>query len=148
MLLRNGRRLSLVSLFVGAFLTVSSGAAAQDGASEITFTKDIAPILQRSCQDCHRTDSIAPRSLLTYEEARPWARSIKDKVVTRAMPPWYIDKNIGIQGFKYDYSLTDDEISKVANWVDNGAPRGNPADMPAPREFVISPSGKLASRIG
>ena len=98
MLLRNGRRLSLVSLFVGAFLTVSSGAAAQDGASEITFTKDIAPILQRSCQDCHRTDSIAPMSLLTYEEARPWARSIKDKVVTRAMPPWYIDKNIGIQG--------------------------------------------------
>ncbi len=135
MLLRTGCRLSLVSLFVVALMTVSSVAVAQDGASEVTFTKDIAPILQRSCQDCHRADSIAPMSLLTYEEARPWARSIKDKVVTRAMPPWYIDKNVGIQGFKYDYSLTDDEIAKVANWVDNGAPRGNPADLPAPREF-------------
>ena len=135
MLLRTGCRLSLVSFFVVALMTVSSVAVAQDGASEVTFTKDIAPILQRSCQDCHRADSIAPMSLLTYEEARPWARSIKDKVVTRAMPPWYIDKNVGIQGFKYDYSLTDGDIAKVANWVDNGAPRGNPADLPAPREF-------------
>ena len=74
-------------------------------------------------------------SLLTYEEARPWARSIKDKVVTRAMPPWYIDKNIGVQEFKYDYSLTDEEIATVATWVDNGAARGNPADLPPAKEF-------------
>ena len=74
-------------------------------------------------------------SLLTYEETRPWARSIREKVVTRAMPPWYIDKNIGVQGFKYDYSLSDDEIATVAAWVDAGAPRGNPEDLPPPRGF-------------
>ena len=125
-------RFALAALFIATALVVAlpSVAVAQD----VTFTKDIAPILQRSCQDCHRDGSIAPMSLLTYEDARPWARSIKDKVVTRSMPPWYIDKDIGVQGFKYDYSLTDDEIAMVATWVDNGAPRGNPADMPAPRE--------------
>ena len=116
---------SFAALFVVALVAMPAVAVAQD-ASEVTFTKDIAPILQRSCQDCHRTGSIAPMSLLTYEEARPWARSIKDKVVTRAMPPWYIDKNIGVQEFKYDYSLTDEEIATVATWVDNGARRGNP----------------------
>ena len=110
-------------------------AGAQQDASDVTFSRDIAPILQRSCQDCHRTGSIAPMSLLTYEEARPWARSIREKVVSRTMPPWYIDKNIGVQDFKYDYSLSDNEIETVAKWVDSGAPRGNPADMPAPREF-------------
>ena len=116
-------------------IAAPSVASAQDEAHEPTFTKDVAPILQRSCQSCHRTGSIAPMSLLTYEETRPWARSIKDKVITRGMPPWYIDKNIGVQGFKYDYSLTDDEIATIATWVDNGAPRGNPADMPPAREF-------------
>ena len=125
---------SFVALFVAVFVAMPAVASAQD-ASEVTFTKDIASILQRSCQDCHRTGSIAPMSLLTYEEARPWARSIKDKVVTRAMPPWYIDKNIGVQEFKYDYSLTDEEIATVATWVDSGAPRGNPADLPPAREF-------------
>ena len=125
---------SFAVLFFAALVAMPSVAVAQD-ASEVTFSKDIAPILQRSCQDCHRTGSIAPMSLLTYEDARPWARSIKDKVVTRSMPPWYIDKNIGVQGFKYDYSLTDKEIATLATWVDNGAPRGNPADMPPPREF-------------
>ena len=113
-------------------LPSSSSWAAQD---EVTFTKDVAPILQRSCQECHRAGSIAPMSLLTYDEARPWARSIKQKVVTRAMPPWYIDKNIGIQDFKYDYSLTDEEIATIATWVDNGTVRGNPADLPPPRQF-------------
>ena len=74
-------------------------------------------------------------SLLTYEEARPWARAIKEKVAGRVMPPWYIDTNIGVQGFKADKSLSDAEITTIAQWVDNGAPRGNPADMPPPREF-------------
>ena len=125
---------SFAVMVFAALVAMPSVAVAQD-ASEVTFSKDVAPILQRSCQDCHRTGSIAPMSLLTYEDARPWARSIKDKVVTRAMPPWYIDKNIGVQEFKYDYSLTDEEIATVATWVDNGAPRGNPADMPPAREF-------------
>jgi hypothetical protein len=74
-------------------------------------------------------------SLLTYEEARPWAKSIKQKVVAREMPPWYIDKNVGIHNFKNDVSLSDQEIAALVKWADSGAPKGNPADMPPPRKF-------------
>src|SRR5437899_749474 len=99
----------------------------------VTFTKDVAPILQRSCQNCHRPDQMAPMSLLTYEDARPYARSIKARTMARAMPPWHVERNIGIQKFKDDPSLTEDEIATIAAWVDQGAPKGNMADMPAPR---------------
>ena len=96
----SGCRLGLAVVLMTALGVIATPAAAsaQDAAHEVTFTKDVAPILQRSCQTCHRIGSIAPMSLLTYEEARPWARSIKEKVVTRGMPPWYIDRNIGVQG--------------------------------------------------
>ena len=80
--------------------------AGADTAAEVTFSKDIAPILQRACQNCHRPGSIAPMSLLTYKDARPWARSIKEKVALRRMPPWHIDRNVGITKFKDDPSLT------------------------------------------
>jgi hypothetical protein len=101
----------------------------------VTFSKDVAPILQRACQTCHRPGSIAPMSLLTYQDARPWARAIKERVTRRLMPPWLIDRNIGITKFKDDPSLTDTEIATISNWVDQGALEGNPADMPAPRQF-------------
>jgi hypothetical protein len=107
--------------------------------SDITFAKDIAPILQRSCQSCHRPDGVAPMSLISYEEVRPWARSIKTRTgigpKAGVMPPWYIEKNIGIQHYKDDPSLSDEEVAKIAKWADGGAPRGNPADMPPPRKF-------------
>ena len=117
-----------------ALLLAPGTAVAQ--AEDPTFTRDVAPILQRSCQSCHREGAIAPMSLLTYEETRPWARAIREKVETRTMPPWFIDKNIGVQGFKYDRSLSDAEIETLVDWVDAGAPRGNPADMPPPVEFA------------
>jgi hypothetical protein len=104
-------------------------------ARQVTFTKDVAPILQRSCQNCHRPGSIAPMSLLTYEDARPWARSMKNRVSQRQMPPWHVDRAIGIRKFKDDPSLSDAEVATIVGWVDAGAPRGNPADMPAPRVF-------------
>src|SRR5262245_25464167 len=114
-------------------------AAQQAGATDVTFTKDIAPILQRSCQNCHRPDGVAPMSLVTYEDVRPWARSIKTRTAIGphrgVMPPWYIEKNVGIQKYKNDPSLSDAEIAKIAKWADNGAPQGNPADMPAARAF-------------
>src|ERR1700712_2296707 len=91
---------------------------------ESTFSKDVAPILQRACQNCHRPGSVAPMSLLTYEDARPWARSIRQRVSAREMPPWYIDRTVGVQKFKDDPSLTDDEIKTIATWVDGGAPGG------------------------
>ena len=100
--------------------------------SEVTFAKDDAPILQRSCQSCHRPGSLAPMSFLTYQETRPWARSIKEKTALREMPPWFVEKNIGIQEFKDDVSLSDKEIETLADWADAGAPRGDLADLPAP----------------
>jgi hypothetical protein len=102
---------------------------------EVTFTKDVAPILQRSCQSCHRPDNIAPMSLLTYEQARPWAKAMKEKVLLRIMPPWYIDPNVGIRKFKNNEGLSDEEIATIVKWVDSGAPQGNPADMPPPLVF-------------
>ena len=118
----------------GTFL-IASVAVAVCAQGQVTFTKDVAPILQQHCQSCHRPDTFAPMSLLTYEEARPWAKSIKQKVAAREMPPWYIDKNVGIAHFKNDASLTEQEISTLVKWADNGAPKGNPADMPPPRKF-------------
>ncbi|HVG71585.1 MAG TPA: hypothetical protein VM819_11775 [Vicinamibacterales bacterium] len=122
--------------------------AAAQATGPITFSKDIAPILQRSCQQCHRPNSVAPMSLLTYEETRPYARAMKARTALRdkrgAMPPWYIEKNVGIQHFKDDFSLSEEEIAKIAAWADGGAPQGNPADMPAPLTF---PDNK-AWRIG
>jgi hypothetical protein len=102
----------------------------------VTFAKDVAPILQRSCQNCHRPGAIAPMSLLTYQDARPWAKAIKQKVAAREMPPWYIDRHIGISRFKDDPSLTDAEIATISKWADAGAPMGNAADMPKPKEFA------------
>jgi hypothetical protein len=132
----------IAALVVGmAVLVVPSSVIAQSAspATEVTFTKDIAPILQRSCENCHRADGAAPMPLTTYEEVRPWARAMKQRtgIGPRAgvMPPWYMEKNIGIQSFKNDPSLSDEEIAKIAKWADSGAPRGNPADAPPPRKW-------------
>ena len=125
-------------LAAGVAPVAAAGQAPAD--EQVTFTKDIAPILQRSCQRCHRPDSLAPMSLIDYEEVRPWARSMKYRTGLRdkpgAMPPWYVEKDIGIQQFKNDPSLSDDEIAKIAAWADNGAPPGDPADMPPPVAFI------------
>jgi mono/diheme cytochrome c family protein len=120
-------------------VTAAPAIAQAPPATDVTFSKDIVPILQRSCQTCHRPDGVAPMSLVTYEEVRPWARAIKQRtgLGPRAgvMPPWYVEKNIGIQHYKDDPSLSDAEIAKIARWADGGAPRGNPADAPPALTF-------------
>ncbi len=103
-----------------------------------TFAEDVAPIFQRSCQECHRPDSMAPMSLLTYADARPWARAIRARVAAREMPPWFLDKTIGIQQFINDISLSDEEIDTIVRWVDAGAPPGDLSRMPPP---LVWPSG-------
>ena len=127
---------TLVAVPLLSMVLVPTGASAQAVPEEPTFANHIAPILYESCVTCHRPGQIAPMSLITYQEARPWARSIKNKVETRAMPPWHLDRRIGVQEFLNDPSLTDAQIATIAKWVDNGAPQGNPADTPAPPEFA------------
>jgi hypothetical protein len=131
----------MFSLLSAASLAASAAITAQapPASADVTFSKDIAPILQRSCQTCHRPDGVAPMSLVSYDDARPWARAMKMRTGLRnqrgAMPPFFVERNIGIQKFKHDPSLTDGEIARIAQWADSGAPRGNPADMPPALHF-------------
>lgn len=97
----------------------------------INFAKHIAPIFQNRCEECHRPGAVAPMSLMTYEEVRPWARAIKEKVLTRQMPPFHAAGAIG--RYDHDPRLTEDEIATISKWVDGGAAKGNPKDMPAPK---------------
>jgi hypothetical protein len=122
----------LIAFAMGAVLALPLTASAQAAAAKSapTFTKDIAPLFQEKCEACHRPDSIAPMSLVTFEEARPWARSIKSRVASRQMPPWHLDKSVGIQKYQNDRSLTDREIDTIVKWVDAGAPKGDAKDMP------------------
>ena len=126
-----------------AFLALVApvGLGAQEAMSyDMTFTRDIAPILQRSCQNCHRDGGVAPMSLVTYQQVRRYSSRIVYRTglrdVAGAMPPWYVEKDIGIQHYKNDPSLNDLEVAQIAAWVENGMPEGNPADMPPPREFA------------
>jgi hypothetical protein len=129
-------------------VTLMPSAASAAGVPNPTFTKDIAPIFQDKCEACHRPDSMAPMSLVSYEEARPWARSIKTRVETRQMPPWSIDKTVGIQDFKNDRSLSDDQIATIVRWIDSGAPKGDPKDMPAPAVFPDDQGWNFAKVFG
>jgi hypothetical protein len=126
--------LALTTLIGGVKPAVSDPIG--DGAvASPTFTKDVAPIFQDKCEACHRPDSMAPMSLVTYEETRPWVRAIRLRVSLREMPPWHIDKAVGIQHFKNDRSLSDDQIDTVLRWIDGGAPKGDPKDMPRPKQW-------------
>jgi hypothetical protein len=116
----------------------------------VTFTKHIAPILQRSCENCHRADGVAPMSLVTYEDVRPWARAIKQRTgigpKAGVMPPWYVEKNIGIQQFHNDPSLSDDEIAKIAS---GSTPARRAATPPTCRRrgvFAATRRGRSARR--
>jgi len=121
--------LAIAGLFVVAMPADSS---AQTAAAP-TFTKDVLPILQRSCQKCHRPGTSAPMSLLTYQEVRPWTRAIKARTTNREMPPWHAKRGVG--EYMDDPSLSDADIATIAKWVDAGAPQGNPADAPPPLKF-------------
>ncbi|MBL8167100.1 MAG: hypothetical protein JNJ50_03035 [Acidobacteria bacterium] len=107
--------------------------AAVHSADKITFTKQVAPIFQQRCEECHRAGGVAPMKLVTYEDARPWAKAIKEKVLSREMPPFHAAGELG--RYQHDPRLTTDEISTITKWVDGGTPKGNPKDQPAPREW-------------
>jgi len=134
---------------LGVALTFSGVvSAAKLETKPATFAKDVAPILQQKCEECHRAGTAAPMSLITYQETRPWAKAIKERVVTRNMPPWHIDKTVGIQHFQNDRSLTDDQIATIVRWVDSGAPLGDPKDLPAPKQWPQEETWQLSKQFG
>src|SRR5688572_4391165 len=106
----------------------------------VTYSRDIAPILQRSCVNCHRSGGGAPMSLTSYSEVRPWANRIRERTAIRdrrgTMPPWFVERDVGIQVFKDDISLSDEELAKIQAWVANGAPEGDRGDLPPERTFA------------
>jgi hypothetical protein len=125
-----------------------AGVATDTAQAAVTFTKDVAPILQEKCLECHQPNSIAPMALVTYADAKKFASAIKAKVEARVMPPWHIDRNIGIRDFKNDRGLSDAQIATISKWVDAGAPEGNPKDLPPPPTFADPTTWRLAKEFG
>src|SRR5262249_45581492 len=127
-----------VAAIAGTGLTRASEASETSGAGSavgsVTFSKDVAPIFFAECAQCHRPNDLAPMSLLTYKDARPWARSIREKVVKREMPPWHADPHYG--QFSNDRRLTEKQVNTIVAWVDQGAKEGDPRDLPAAPDFA------------
>ncbi len=114
-------------------LALGTAVLAADHSSSVTFSKDILPILQKNCQSCHRPGQVAPMSLISYKDARPWAKAIKAAVILRKMPPWFADPKYG--HFLNDRSLKQSEIDTLVKWADTGAAEGDPKDAPAPVDW-------------
>jgi hypothetical protein len=130
---------SAVALFIAAacclaLTSVKASDTKKAANAKVTFAKDVAPIFYNKCVECHRAGEIAPMSLLSYKESRPWARSIKEKVVTKTMPPWHADPNHG--AFSNDRRLSQKELDTIVAWVDGGAVEGNPKDLPPAPKFT------------
>jgi hypothetical protein len=132
------KRITLAALVVVSLtaITVSMRATppVEEASANVTFAKDVLPILQKNCQSCHRPGEIAPMSFMTYKDTRPWAKAIKSAVVSRKMPPWFAEP--GYLHFANDRTLSDATIKTLVAWADNGALEGNPSDAPKPVEFV------------
>ena len=131
----------LAAVFVASLI---GNAQAQD----ITYSRDIAPILQEKCVTCHNPEGIAPMPLQSYQQVNPFAALIKDRTSKRIMPPWHIDTTTGIQEFKNDASLSDEQIATISSWVDSGAPEGNPAHLPTPIEIPSGSAWQLTEQLG
>jgi hypothetical protein len=122
-----------IAIVLSAGLTFISRSAASVGKT-VTFNKDVAPILFKSCVECHRPGEAAPFSVLSYKDARPWAKSIREQVVSRQMPPWHADPHVG--SWANDRRLSQTEIDMIADWVDGGAQEGEAKDLPPAPQFV------------
>src|SRR6202034_3138496 len=122
--------------FLASGVVIAGAALARTttGASNVTFNKDVLPILQKNCQTCHRPGEIGPMAFLDYQGTRPWAKSMKAAVASRKMPPWFADPRYG--HFANDRRLSDENIAKIVAWVDAGAPEGDPRDKPVPIQWM------------
>ena len=128
-------RVALVTALLGvaAFAVVRPSSASNQAGSP-SFTKDVAPIMFKSCVTCHRAGEIAPLSLMTYKEIRPWARAIREKVISREMPPWHADPQHG--EWSNDRRISEKEIDTIVRWIDTGAKEGDARDLPPAPKFV------------
>ena len=135
-----------VGLTAAAILLTGAGTTFAQS-DDVTFSRDIVPILQQNCQECHRQGQMGPMSLMTYDEVRPWAPVIKYKTGLRdkmgTMPPYYLERGVGIQQVKYDERLSEEQLQLIAQWADNGAPQGNPENLPPVPEFRDSNEWRL-----
>jgi hypothetical protein len=129
-------------------LALPVASVAAESAGNVTFAKDVARIFQEKCEVCHRPGQGAPMSLQTYEDARPWARAIKERVVTQSMPPWHLDKTVGIQQFANDRSLSKGQIDTIAKWVDQGAQFGDKKDLPPAKVWPDDSGWQFAKVLG
>ncbi|MBM4184841.1 MAG: cytochrome c [Gemmatimonadetes bacterium] len=157
---RNGRSrtwartLSILAAAIGTTSVLSGPVRAQvtfasaGNVAEVTYAKDVASIVQNNCLVCHRPGGIGPMDLATYEDARRYARRIREQVANRLMPPYYYDNDIGIQDLEHDWRLSQEDIDKVVAWVDQGAPLGNPADMPPPPDLSDTDEWVFAPEFG
>ena len=125
-----GRMLALASI-----LTLGAIGVSAQVPDDVTYARDVAPIIQQKCQVCHQPGSIAPMSLMHFEDVQPYADLVRSKVEDRIMPPWHIDRTVGIQEFKNDRGLTEGEIETIVAWVEAGIPFGDEKDLPPPAEF-------------
>ncbi len=133
------RRLSyclIVAVVLTGFFLMQRRSDARGNEGTVTFTKDVAPILYAKCATCHHAGEMAPMSLISYTEVRPWARSIRERVVSREMPPWYADPHYG--KFANDASLTQAQIDTIRMWVEGGAREGDAKDLPPAPKFESS----------
>ena len=126
-------RYVFAGFLVLAVASVANNTQTSAAEATVTFSKDVLPILQKNCQSCHRPGQMAPMSLVTFRDARPWARAMKGKVESRQMPPWFADPSHG--EFANDRSLSTRDIETIAKWADSGALEGDPKDAPPPVEW-------------
>jgi mono/diheme cytochrome c family protein len=133
----------------GATALLTAGVLVAGAQSEpVTFAKNVAPILQQKCQVCHQPGSIAPMSLISYDDAKEYADQIRANVTSRVMPPWHLDKTTGIHDFKNDRSLSDEQIATIVRWMDGGMQPGNPKDMPPAPVFADQTGWQLEKQMG
>jgi hypothetical protein len=133
-------------VFSGPFIV--SMRADTPNPENVTFSNQVVRIFQEKCQECHRAGTAAPMSLVTFQEARPWAKSIKERVLSGNMPPWHIDKTYGVRHFSNDMSLSDAQIKTIAKWVDSGAAEGDKKDLPPVKQWPSDNVWQLSKQFG
>ena len=142
------KKTSLLGLFSTMALVPALAGAAEPIGHDITYTREVSRIIQDNCQGCHQPGQIGPMSFTSYEEVRPWAPLIKLRVQQREMPPYQYDLDVGVQELRDDWRMSDEDINTIVAWIDAGAPFGDPADLPEPRQYPEIGEWRLASQLG